>query len=233
MESSVNISCNVNRVRDKILSASLRAGRSVDEVTLVAVSKYISIEKIKDAIGAGQFVFGESYVQEICKKIEACNSNDVRFDLIGHLQRNKVKHVVGLCTLIHSVDSKEIASAVNLVANKLSIKQDVLIQVNISGETSKYGASPDVARQLCYDMLSFPNLSLLGLMCIGQSDVSEAIRQKEFSRMRELRDRISSELCICLPELSMGMSDDFEGAIEEGATIVRVGSAIFGERVRV
>lgn len=236
MNHEINIADNINRVRDKICAASLRCGRLVDDVTLVAVSKHIPVKLIREAIEVGHFVFGESYVQEIRTKIAECNGDrsvdisNIRFDLIGHLQRNKAKHAVGLCQLIHSIDSREIANVIDSVAEKKGIKQDVLVQVNISGEESKSGVNPDLAKELCYEISMLSNVSLLGLMCIGEGSGDILTRRKEFFRMRELRESISTALCMSLPELSMGMSDDFECAIEEGATIVRVGSAIFGFR---
>jgi hypothetical protein len=188
---------------------------------------------MQEAVDAGQTVFGESYVQEAASKFAELQGH-ARLDLIGHLQRNKARQAVGCFSLIHSVDSLPLARKLSSAALGLKLVQDILIQVNISGETQKSGVLPRDAEELCHGILGLEGVQLKGLMIIGQwmpEGVNEDVRRAEFRKTRELRDRLAQSTGLTLKELSMGMSGDFELAIEEGATLVRVGTALFGPRL--
>jgi pyridoxal phosphate enzyme (YggS family) len=195
----------------------------------VAVSKGVPVEAVRDAARAGQTLFGENRVQEALPKIEAAGPA-VRWHLVGHLQKNKAKAAVGTFELIHSVDGAEVAREVDARAEAKGIVQAVLVQVNLAGEATKHGTAESALPPLLDAVAALPHLELRGLMTIPPPvDDAEASRPW-FRRLRELRDRAAARLARPLPELSMGMTDDFEVAVEEGATLVRVGRAIFGER---
>jgi len=227
----VQISDNLKRVREKIAKAASKVGRNPQDVQLVAVSKTIDIKRIKQAIDAGATILGENYIQEAKRKIEEIGQ-DVRWDFIGHLQSNKVKYALDLFEMIHSVDRLSLAQEINKAAEKKKEEVRILVQVNIYGEEAKSGIDPGGVISLVREIASLPNLSLEGLMTMPPyfDDPEEA--RPYFTSLRELRDTILMENIegISLKELSMGMSGDFEVAIEEGSTLVRVGSAIFGER---
>jgi pyridoxal phosphate enzyme (YggS family) len=224
---------NASNILKKISHAAMRAGRSPDEVKLIAVTKAVGAETIKDAIDAGLRIFGENRVQEARDKIsnlkfEISNSN-VQWHLIGHLQKNKAKYAVQLFDLIHTVDSGELAEELNKQAEKIGKIQRVLVQVKLSEEETKHGASEDELIPLLEKISSLNNLKLEGLMTMPPYFEDAEKARPYFRRLREIRDN-AEEKGFKLPELSMGMSNDFEVAIEEGATMVRIGTAIFGER---
>ena len=225
------ISNNLEKVRERIAKAASRAGRNPQNIQLVAVSKTVDTERIKRAIEAGATILGENYIQESRKKIEELG-HSVRWDFIGHLQSNKVKYAIDLFGMIHSVDRLSLAQEINKVADKKKKKVRILVQVNISGEEAKSGIDPEGVISLVTEIAPSKNLSLEGLMTMPPyfDDPEEA--RPYFISLRELRDKILAENIegIALRELSMGMSGDFEVAIEEGSTLVRVGTAIFGER---
>lgn len=225
------IESNLEKVKERIAQAALRAGRSPDDIQLVAVSKTMSAETVRRAIEAGVSILGENYLQEARKKIEEIG-HAVRWDFIGHLQSNKAKYVVDLFDIIQSVDRLSLAQEINRLALKKGKTVKVLLQVNISGEEAKSGIDPAGAATLVRETLNLSNLSVQGLMTMPPffDDPEEA--RPYFVALRELRDTLRKEHgeYIDLKELSMGMSADFEIAIEEGSTIVRVGTAIFGER---
>ncbi len=225
------IESNLEKVKERIAQAALRAGRSPDDIQLVAVSKTMSAETVRRAIEAGVSILGENYLQEARKKIEEIG-HAVRWDFIGHLQSNKAKYVVDLFDIIQSVDRLSLAQEINRLALKKGKTVKVLLQVNISGEEAKSGIDPAGAATLVRETLNLSNLSVQGLMTMPPffDDPEEA--RPYFVALRELRDTLRKEHgeYIALKELSMGMSADFEIAIEEGSTIVRVGTAIFGER---
>ena len=226
-----SIAENLERVRGQIAQAAAKVGRSVEDVDLVAISKTHEADKVREAIEAGQTLFGESKVQEARVKIPELPSN-ARWHFVGHLQKNKIRHALPLFELIHSVDSLALAQDVNRIAEDEGFHPRVLIEVNVAGEGSKFGFQPDKLRTELESLLSLPRLSILGLMCIPPiADESEASR-KYFVTLRELRDRLQTEFHVDLAQLSMGMTQDFAVAVEEGATLVRVGTAIFGERSR-
>ncbi|MCB0343890.1 MAG: YggS family pyridoxal phosphate-dependent enzyme [Bdellovibrionales bacterium] len=221
----------------QIEAAQRRGPHAAERVQLLAVSKTQPISRIKALIGAGHLLFGENYVQEAEEKIHALTLVDslprAQFHLIGNLQRNKVKRAVGLFDVIESVDRVELAQEIAKVAERRGRRQRVMMQVNTSAEDSKSGVDPQSAEQLCKDILALPALQLEGLMCIGQfiePEADDALRRQDFIVLRELRGALQERCGVQLPELSMGMSADFELAVEEGATIVRVGSALLGER---
>lgn len=222
-----SIQNNLNSVRKRILSACQKAGRNPSEIKLLAVSKKFPASIVQQAVDAGHLYFGENYVQEAKDKIAELDPK-LTFDLIGPLQRNKAKLAVGLFDCIQSVDRIELAEEISKQAVKKKLTQKILIQVNISNEETKSGVLPDDLKELVERVGNLPSISLEGLMAIGRYyDVEDERCRKQCRDLRELRD----SLPVDLSELSMGMSHDFEVAIEEGATIVRVGSAIFGERV--
>lgn len=227
----LDIDHNLKRVREKMAKAASRVGRNPRDVELVAVSKTVDVGRIKQAIDAGATILGENYIQEARKKIEEIGQG-VRWDFIGHLQSNKVKHAVDLFELIHSVDRLSLAQEINGAAEKKRKKVRILVQVNISGEEAKSGIDPGGVISLVREIAFLPNLSLEGLMTMPPYFDDPEDARPYFVSLRELRDKILREGIegIILKELSMGMSGDFEIAIEEGSTLVRVGTAIFGER---
>jgi pyridoxal phosphate enzyme (YggS family) len=222
---------NLNAVQERIAKAAARVGRDPEGVTLVAVTKTMPVERIREAIDAGQRVFGENRVQEAQAKIEALG-REVQWHLIGHLQRNKVKFVCDLFDLIESVDSLSLAQDINARAARHGIVMPILIQVNIGDETTKSGVAASDTLALVQQVATLPHLALKGLMCVPPIvEVAEHARPY-FVELRTLAEQIGRERIpnVAMSELSMGMSHDFEVAIEEGATTVRVGSAIFGPR---
>lgn len=225
----VSIAENLDRVQEQIAHAAAKSGRSINDVKLVAITKTHPVEKVREAIDAGQALFGESRVQEARAKIPELPSN-VRWHLVGHLQKNKIRHALPLFEMIHSADSLELAQEMNRIAQEEGLHPRVLLEVNVAGEASKFGFQPDKLRQQMETLLVLPRLSIEGLMCIPPL-VEEAEGAREyFVQLRELRDSLENECNVKLPRLSMGMTNDFLIAVEEGATLVRVGTAIFGER---
>jgi pyridoxal phosphate enzyme (YggS family) len=226
---------NIESIRARISSASLRAGRRPDEVRLVAITKTVGADAVKAAIECGLREFGESRVQEAQRKIGSeefkMRSDGIRWHLIGHLQKNKAKLAVDLFDIIQSVDSVELAEMIDKYAENKGRRQSILVQVKLSDEESKHGINKDNVIDVIKRMFHMKNLSLEGLMTIPPFFEDPEKTRPYFRRLRQVRDEIKAA-GIVLPELSMGMSNDFEIAIEEGATIVRVGTALFGERKR-
>ena len=226
-----SIADNLERVREQIAQAAGKVGRAVDEIELVAISKTHDAVKVREAIEAEQSLFGESRVQEARVKIPELPSN-LRWHFVGHLQKNKIRHALPLFELIHSVDSLALAQDINRIAEEDGLHPRVLLEVNVAGEGSKFGFTPEKLREDLENLLALPRLSILGLMTIPPiADEAEASR-KYFVELRKLRDRLQTEFHVDLAQLSMGMTQDFAIAVEEGATLVRVGTAIFGERSR-
>jgi pyridoxal phosphate enzyme (YggS family) len=220
---------NLEEVRGAIADAARRAGRDPSAVRLVAVSKTVDLERIRAAMDAGQDLFGENYLQEARDKIAALGRR-VGWHLVGHLQSNKAKGAVELFDLIHAVDRGKLAEALDAAAARLGKVQDVLIQVNQGGEATKSGVAPEAAPALLQEVARLPHLRVLGLMTMPPwLPDPEAVRPY-FRALWELRDHLRGLTGLPLTELSMGMSGDFAVAVEEGATLVRVGTAIFGER---
>jgi len=219
---------NLEEVQRRINAAAQRAGRDPAAVRLVAVSKTVPVELIREAAAAGQRLFGENYLQEAQGKIAALGAG-LSWHFIGHLQSNKAKGAVALFDLIHGVDRLKLAQALNAAAASLGKVQEILLQVNLAGEASKSGTAPEAAPELLRRLSLLGHLKVLGLMTMPPFLAPEAVRPY-FRALRELRDRLQDRAGLSLPELSMGMSGDYEVAIEEGATLVRVGTAIFGSR---
>jgi len=233
--SAQEIHKNLTEIRCRVVQAAKNCGREEDSVKLLAVAKTFPVDAVRAAIAAGHTLFGENYVQEAKQKHAVLSQESAPFELhlIGGLQRNKAKDAVRIFDVIHSVDRIELARELALQAEKFGKTQRVLLQVNISEEESKGGVRPEGLCELLREILGLPCLNVQGLMIIGQyfeDNIDEGIRRSEFRALRELRDVSGKEVGVSLPELSMGMSHYFELAIEEGATIVRVGSAIFGAR---
>ncbi|HHL40800.1 MAG TPA: YggS family pyridoxal phosphate-dependent enzyme [Deltaproteobacteria bacterium] len=220
---------NLAAVMERIEKAAKRAGRDPGEITLVVATKSREPREIRRAIAAGARVFGENYVQEAQEKIPKIRRSSVRWHLIGHLQKNKVKFAVELFDMIESVDSAGLAKEIN---KRAKAPMDVLIEVNLGGEASKHGVHPSEAVELAREIASFENLRLRGLMAIPPQPEDPEMSRPYFVTLRRIAERINREKIpgVVLKDLSMGMSADFEVAIEEGATIVRIGTAIFGER---
>lgn len=222
---------NLERVRERIAQAAAKAGRAVDEIELVAITKTHDAEKVREAIEGGHTLFGESRVQEARVKIPELPSN-LRWHFVGHLQKNKIRHALPLFELIHSVDSLALAQDMNRVAEEEGSHPRVLLEVNMAGEGSKFGFQPDKLREQMETLLALNRLSILGLMTIAPLAPEAEASRKYFVQLRELGDRLQIEFHVDLTQLSMGMTNDFAIAVEEGATLVRVGTAIFGERRR-
>ena len=225
------IADNLATVKERMAQAARKSGREPDAVRLVAVSKTVPAERIEVG-GLEGCVLGENKVQEARDKIEALGTESYHWHFIGHLQRNKVKYISGLFELIHSVDNSELAEDIHRYSLKHDVVTPVLIQVNVSGETSKSGVLPKDLEALLDNVVSLTGISVRGLMTIPPFDPDPEKSRKHFAALRNLRDRMKKVNIenIAMEELSMGMSNDFEVAIEEGATWVRVGSAIFGDR---
>jgi pyridoxal phosphate enzyme (YggS family) len=224
-----SIAENLSRVREQIASAAVKSGRSADDVALVAITKTHRADKVREAIEAGQTLFGESRVQEARAKIPELPSN-IRWHFVGHLQKNKVRQALPLFEMMHGVDSLALAQDINRVAEEEGVYPRILLEVNVAGEGSKFGFSADQLRDQMEELLALPRVSIEGLMCIPPlADESEPSR-KFFVQLRELRESLENEFDLQLSQLSMGMTNDYPIAVEEGATFVRVGTAIFGER---
>lgn len=226
-----SIAENLGRVREQIAQAAAKSGRAVDEIELVAISKTHDAAKVREAVEAGQTLFGESRVQEARVKIPELPSN-LRWHFVGHLQKNKIRHALPLFELIHSVDSLALGQDINRIAEEDGLHPRVLLEANVAGEGSKFGFQPDKLSAEMESLLALPRLSILGLMTIPPLAEEAEASRKYFIQLRELRDRLQTEFHVDLAQLSMGMTQDFAVAVEEGATLVRVGTAIFGERSR-
>jgi pyridoxal phosphate enzyme (YggS family) len=228
------LQANIERVRAAIEQSAARAGRDPAGVTLVAVSKTMPVELVQVAYNLGVTDFGENRVQEALPKIEAFHPRDLRWHMIGHVQSNKAKRVAGSFALVQSVDSLHLAEALNRHAGEEGIRLPVLLQVNVAGEASKEGVSPDEVLELARQMVALPSLSVEGLMTIAPLVENPEDARLVFRQLRLLRERLRDEAPqSAWQHLSMGMTGDYRIAIEEGATIVRVGRAIFGERTRM
>ena len=222
----------INSIKNRIKKAALANDRDPASIQLVAVSKTMPAELVKQAILGGATILGENYIQESRKKIEQIPDNSVKWHFIGHLQSNKARYAVKLFDLIHTVDSFKLAKEINKQAAKIDKIQPVLIQVNISREFTKSGSTEDNAAELAGQISSLANLSLQGLMAMPPFFNSPEKARPFFKQLRLLADQINKLQLpgISMNELSMGMTGDFEAAIAEGATLVRIGTAIFGER---
>lgn len=220
----------LEEIRDAIAQAAARSGRSIDDITLLAVSKTFPVSDIMQAYRDGQRIFGENRLQEAMEKMPQMPP-DCEWHLIGPLQRNKVRKALEQgFTLIQAVDSIKLAATISRIAGELGITARVLLEVNIDGEESKHGFTPEGLAQDWKTLTELPGLNICGLMCIPAPVQNPQDARPAFAALRRLAEQLRERGPLPLPELSMGMSHDFEIAVEEGATIVRVGSAIFGKR---
>ncbi len=222
---------NLEIVEQKIQAACQRAGRDRSEVTLIAVSKTKPVSMIREAMDCGLHVFGENKVQELCDKYEEL-PKDLQWHMIGHLQRNKVKYLIGKTALIHSVDSLRLAQAVQEEAAKKGAVMDILLEVNAAEEESKFGLAVEEVLPLVRQIAPFPNLRVKGLMTVAPFVQDPEENRKYFRTLKQLAVDINDKNIdnVHVNILSMGMTNDYEVAIEEGATMVRIGTGIFGER---
>jgi pyridoxal phosphate enzyme (YggS family) len=227
----MNVVMNLKSVLDKIRTAALKTGRDPAEVRLVAVSKTKSADLVNEAARFGQRLFGENYVQELVAKAKEI-TEPVEWHFIGHLQNNKVRQIAGLVTMIHSVDRISLAQEIDRQWGKMEQVCDVLIEVNIAGEETKCGTSVIEVSELVRRVASLPNVRIRGLMTMPPFYDDPERARPYFRELRRIAEKITAENIpkTEMKELSMGMSGDFEVAIAEGATMVRIGSAIFGER---
>lgn len=231
-ETGTDIRDNLLKVSERIQMAAERAGRDPKSIKLVAVTKNVTVDRIEEAIMQGVMNIGENRVQELLMKHDAVDSN-CSWHMIGHLQRNKVRQIIDKVALIHSLDSMELAEEINKRASAANLTVDVLIQVNVAGEESKFGISPAEAPRFARSVSKYPGIRVRGLMTIAPyAENPEEIRWI-FRDLKRLAIDMKGENIdnIYMDFLSMGMSNDFEAAIEEGANIVRIGSAIFGKRI--
>ena len=223
------IADNLERVRSQIAEAAKKSSRALDEIELVAISKTHEAEKVRAAFDAGQQLFGESRVQEARAKIPLLPSA-ARWHFVGRLQKNKIRQALPQFELFHSVDSLDLARQMNRIADEEGSRPRVLLEVNVADEGSKIGFTPDFLRAEMAALIKLPRLTIEGLMTIPPLAPEAEASRRYFVTLRELRDQFASEFQIALPHLSMGMTGDFTVAVEEGATLVRVGTAIFGAR---
>jgi hypothetical protein len=223
---------NFASVRQRIAEAACASGRRPEEVRLVAVTKTVAVERIRQAASAGMCLFGENKIQEAVDKIDILGCRDMSWHFIGHLQKNKVKFIFGRFDLIHSVDGLDLAEKIHAEGIKEHAVMPILLQVNVSGEAAKFGVSPEQLEPLLLAVAGLSCVRARGLMTIPPFDADAEKSRKYFARLRELRDKMKrlAPDATALDELSMGMSNDYAVAVEEGATLVRVGTALFGTR---
>jgi len=226
-----DITANINKIKQRIAAAAARCNRAPDSIKLLAVTKTVPLPAIEQAIKAGITALGENYVQEAKEKIAVIGQR-VSWHMIGHLQTNKAKYTVNLFDYIHSVDRLELAAEIDKRARLIGRKINILIEINVSGEKTKNGITALEAIELIKNVSMLDCVSIKGLMTMAPYSTNPENSRPYFSELRNLRNKIISEgiTNIQMEELSMGMTDDFEIAIEEGATIVRIGRAIFGQR---
>ena len=228
----MDLESNLNSVRERIENAAAKAGRDSSEIKLVAVTKKVEPERVIKSMDLGINTFGENYAQEFRDKFKVLEKEvdqEIKWHFIGQLQKNKVKYVMGKVELIHSLDSLSVAEEINKRAENMGITVPVLIEVDTGGEESKGGINPSKLEEFLKELRCLSSIDVQGLMTMPPYFDDPEMARPYFSRLRELRDSLLASFPK-LNELSMGMSGDFEVAIEEGATIIRVGSAIFGER---
>jgi len=226
------IAGNVAEVRGRMAQAAQRAGRRPEDVTLVAVTKYVGPEEIRALVCAGCDVLGENRPQDLQTKSEALAGEPIHWHMIGTLQRNKVRRTLPLVDMVESADSPRLVEAIDRIAGELGLRMPILLEVNISGEATKHGFTPESVESFLTEWPGYPNVDVRGLMAMASWGGPPEDTRRQFARLRELRDRLTDRVAgeIDLRELSMGTSGDFELAIEQGATIVRVGSALYQGR---
>src|SRR5262245_50913047 len=234
MDPRSRLAANLAQIRARIAAAAQRSGRSPAEIKLVAVTKYVSADVVRRLVTAGCADVGESRPQELWSKVESLADLPVRWHLVGHLQRNKIDRTLPLVSLIHSVDSLRLAEAINKSAVDQNRRISALLEINISADPAKHGFAPAELEPLLPQLAAFDHLEIRGLMAMASPEGDLDAARRQFGALRQVRDRLrlSAPQKIHLTELSMGMSGDFEIAIEEGATIVRIGSALFEGIIR-
>lgn len=227
----MSISENLKEINEKISAAAAKSGRKREDILLLGVTKTIDTKRIREMMDCGVKYLGENKVQEITEKYDEIG-NDAKWHLIGHLQTNKVKYIIDKVELIHSVDSLKLAEEINKRAQRINITMDILIEINIAGEKSKHGIDANDALKLCEQTAPLSNVRVRGLMCVAPFVENPHENRDYFARMRKLfidiRDKNIDN--VYMDYLSMGMTNDYEVAVEEGANIVRIGTAIFGKR---
>ncbi len=234
---TIDVAANLQRIRERLAAACEGAGRPADSVRLVAVTKRIDLVLVADAVRAGQMDLGENRLQDAIARQDALmelvgdQAGTVRWHFIGHLQRNKAAKAGGKFSLIHGVHSEDLAGRLAKRAEALDVVQPILLQVNVTGETQKDGLAPEVVSDVACVVAAMPHLELKGLMAMARHGDDERELRQTFAAVRQLRDRAQDACGHPLPELSMGMSGDYEAAVHEGSTLVRVGTAIFGPRL--
>ncbi|MDB6075295.1 MAG: hypothetical protein JWO89_2935 [Verrucomicrobiaceae bacterium] len=224
-----SVADNLAAIRERLASAVERAGRKASDVELLAVSKTFPVEVLQEAVDAGQTLFGENKVQELLAKQPALPSR-LRWHVIGHLQSNKVRKILPIVEAIHSVDSLDLAKDINRIGGELGLYPKVYLEVNVAAESTKFGFKPQGLKEQLDALYALDRLEVQGLMCIPPFSADAEDSRRYFAQLRALRDELEKQGGAPLPKLSMGMSHDFEVAVAEGSTIVRVGSAIFGGR---
>lgn len=235
MTDEIDIKSNLSKVYANIKRAAEQSKRDINDITLIAVSKTKPVSMIKECIDCGTVIFGENKAQEMASKISELNDYNLNWHFIGHLQRNKVKYVVGNACMIHSVDSVRLAEAISSEAVKKGVICDILIEVNIACEDTKFGIKADDIYGFIDKIHNFPNIRIRGLMTIAPYVDNPEDNRIHFKHLRNLLVDINSKNIdnVYMDVLSMGMTGDYEVAIEEGATMIRVGTGIFGDRIYV
>ncbi|MFZ4763431.1 MAG: YggS family pyridoxal phosphate-dependent enzyme [Roseimicrobium sp.] len=226
---TMQITLNLNSVHSKIVETAKRVGREPLDIQLIAVTKTFPVEVVREAVEAGHKIFGENKVQELLAKQPQLPST-LQWHLIGHLQSNKVRKVLPAIAAIHSVDSLDLARDINRIAAELGLFPKVFLEVNVAAEASKHGFAPATLEAELDALLALDRLEIYGFMCVPPHSGEPEDSRKHFVFLRELRDKMEARAGAPFPQLSMGMSNDYQIAVEEGSTHVRVGSAIFGSR---
>ncbi len=229
METQSDFSIRLNEVQNRVQAACQRSNRSLDDVEIIAVTKTHGPEVVRDAWECGLRIMGENRVQEAAAKMPQCVSGP-DWHLIGHLQKNKIRPALQLFSMLHSVDSLELLTNIGRIAEETSLSPSILLEVNVSGESSKFGLRPQNVQEVIEKALSMRHITLEGFMTMAPFSTNPEDSRPHFARLRELRDKMEAEFNASFPRLSMGMSGDYEVAIEEGATYVRIGTALFGDR---
>lgn len=221
------------RIRERIENACAGAGRKSEDVKLLLATKTVPVARIKEAFEAGETLFGENRAQELQEKAPALTDDDAEWHFIGHLQTNKVRHVIRHATCIHSVDRLRLGRRLHNRLTREGKQMDILVQVNTTYEDSKFGVAPEGALELIEQLAEFDALHIKGLMTIGKFGADESTTRKCFQRLRDVREKVMEQNIpgVDMDVLSMGMSADLEWAVAEGSTLVRVGTAVFGERM--
>ena len=223
------IARNVADVRARIADAAASCGRAADEITLVAITKYVGPPEIRALVDAGCTLLGENRPQALWEKAECCADLPIRWHMVGHLQRNKVRRTLPVIEMVQSADSPRLIAAIDRAAAELSLRMPLLLEVNVSGDAAKHGLQPQDLQPFLDKLAGYDHVEARGLMCMASFTGGLDAARRDFAALRKLRDRLQANCSdfVRLDELSMGMSGDYEVAIEEGATIVRIGSALY------